>query len=106
MRWQVRRSIADKGSGLSTISFLIGPSTERSSVFSSSGTLNLFSVATKSPTNASKSAFEIPASMRGSHIASCVDTQTAGSRADLIHQIHLQSRDVGIGKPAVNTAVG
>ena len=48
------------GYGLSTISFLIGPSTERSSFFSRSGTLNLFSVSTRSPTNASKSAFEIP----------------------------------------------
>src|SRR2546425_9831739 len=44
--------------------------------------------------------------MRGAHIASRVGARTAGGRADLIHQVYLQSRDVGTGKPAVNTAVG
>src|SRR2546429_7906415 len=44
--------------------------------------------------------------MGGAHIASRVGARTAGGRADLIHEVHLQSRDVGTGKPAVNTAVG
>ena len=44
--------------------------------------------------------------MRSSHISSRVRARTTGGRADLIHQIHLQSRDVGIGKPAVDAGVG
>lgn len=46
--------------GFSTISPSIGPSAPSNSFFSRSGTLNLFSVATRSPTSASKSLLLTP----------------------------------------------
>jgi hypothetical protein len=46
--------------GFSTMSLFIGPSAPSSSFFSRSGTLNLLSVATRSPTSASKSLLLTP----------------------------------------------
>src|SRR5215467_7339453 len=46
--------------GFSTISPFMGPNAPSSSFFSRSGTLNLFNVATRSPTRASKSATDTP----------------------------------------------